>query len=93
MHTRPCTIEEDIVLLNLSRTHTIEEICRDLARPKGAIEARLLWLKGKEIVAGADGEMVVRHKQNAQARGGNIRPNVAMQKVMEKATFKPLIRP
>ena len=93
MPSRPCTIEEDIILLNLARTHTIEDICRDLARPRGAVEARLLWLSGKEIVAGADGEMVVRHKQNSQARGGNIRPNAAMQKLMEEATFEPLKRP
>ena len=90
MHRR-CSIEEDIVLLNINRTHSIEEICRDLARPREAIEARLEYLKDKEVVSGIDGEMVLKSKRNPWSAEANTRATAAQQEVMERSTYRQII--
>ena len=78
---RPTTLDEDVVLLNLARTHTIEEICRELARPKEAIEMRLAYLRNKDLIGGVDGDVVMKSQTS------DSRPNALQQATMEKSTY------
>ena len=91
--SRKWTIEEDTVFLNLLRSHDLEHISGQLARPIKALEARMEYLKDKRIVSGVDGKTVL---QGSAAKAGGLgdpehsRSGLA-QKIMEQVTFVPRV--
>ena len=56
---REWSVDEDTILLNIMRTGTVETACIKLSRPAKAIEARIEYLRGKKIISGSGGDMVM----------------------------------